>query len=94
MTGVQTCALPISTKGEVKKRIDELEEERNKKLRYDLLERELNRYRAISAASNLKTIKLPNSQQDRDMIARELLIKFQMSPRHPLVDLKKAYRKK
>ena len=34
--------------GEVKKRIDELEEERNKKLRYDLLERELNRY-GISA---------------------------------------------
>ena len=40
-----------------------------------------------------KKIKLPNDQQDRDMIARELLIKFQMSPRHPLVDLKKAYRK-
>ena len=27
-----------------------------------------------------KKIKLPESQQDRDMIARELLIKFQMSP--------------
>ena len=40
-----------------------------------------------------KKIKLPDSQQDRDMIARELLIKFQMSPNHPLVDLKKAYRK-
>ena len=25
-------------------------------------------------------IKLPNNQQDRDMIARELLVKFQMSP--------------
>ena len=40
-----------------------------------------------------KKIKLPESQQDRDMIARELLIKFQMSPKHPLVDLKKAYKK-
>ena len=40
-----------------------------------------------------KKIKLPNDQQLRDMIARELLIKFQMSPRHPLVDLKKAYKK-
>ena len=40
-----------------------------------------------------KKIKLPDNQQDRDMIARELLIKFQMSPRHPLVDLKKAYKK-
>jgi hypothetical protein len=27
------------------------------------------------------------------MLARELLIKFQMSPRHPLVELNKAYRK-
>jgi len=40
-----------------------------------------------------KKIKLPDSQQERDMIARELLIKFQMSPRHPLVELKKAYKK-
>ena len=40
-----------------------------------------------------KKIKLPDSQQEKDMIARELLIKFQMSPRHPLVDLKKAYKK-
>ena len=38
-------------------------------------------------------IALPDNQQDRDMIARELLIKFQMSERHPLVDLKKAYAK-
>lgn len=40
-----------------------------------------------------KGVKLPDNQQDRDMLARELLIKFQMSPRHPLVDLNKAYRK-
>lgn len=40
-----------------------------------------------------KNMKLPKSQQDRDMIARELLVKFQMSDRHPMVDLKKAYRK-
>ena len=40
-----------------------------------------------------KKIKLPKNQQDRDMLARELLIKFQMSPNHPLVDLKKAYLK-
>ena len=38
-------------------------------------------------------MKLPDNQQDRDMIARELLIKFQMSPKHPLVQLNKAYRK-
>jgi len=36
---------------------------------------------------------LPDNQQDRDMIARELLIKFQMSPRHPMIELNNAYRK-
>ena len=40
-----------------------------------------------------KNLQLPKNQQDRDMIARELLIKFQMSPNHPLVVLKKAYKK-
>jgi hypothetical protein len=38
-------------------------------------------------------IELPDNQQDRDMVARELLVKFQMSSNHPLVDLKKAYAK-
>ena len=38
-------------------------------------------------------IELPGNQQDRDMIARELLIKFQMSERHPMVELREAYRK-
>ena len=36
---------------------------------------------------------LPDNQQDRDMLARELLVKFQMSRRHPMVDLSKAYAK-
>ena len=40
-----------------------------------------------------ESIALPDNQQDRDMIARELLIKFQMSPNHPMVELNKAYRK-
>ena len=40
-----------------------------------------------------ETIALPDNQQDRDMIARELLIKFQMSDRHPLVQLRQAYTK-
>tara|TARA_R110002096_G_scaffold17266_28_gene59892 strand:+ start:690 stop:1082 length:393 start_codon:yes stop_codon:yes gene_type:complete len=38
-------------------------------------------------------ITLPDNQQDRDMIARELLVKFQMSPKHPLVELRNAYGK-
>jgi hypothetical protein len=39
------------------------------------------------------TISLPDNQQERDMIARELLLKFQMSDRNPLVTLRKAYMK-
>lgn len=40
-----------------------------------------------------ENMKLPENQQDRDMIARELLIKFQMSRNHPMVELNKAYSK-
>ncbi len=40
-----------------------------------------------------ENLKLPDNQQDRDMIARELLIKFQMSDRHPMVQLKDTYGK-
>ena len=40
-----------------------------------------------------ETMDLPDNQQDRDMLAREMLIKFQMSERHPLVQLRKAYGK-
>ncbi len=39
------------------------------------------------------SMSLPDNQQDRDMIARELLVKFQMSERHPLATLRKAYAK-
>jgi hypothetical protein len=38
------------------------------------------------------SLKLPPSQQDRDMLARELLLKFQMSERHPIQELREAYR--
>lgn len=38
-------------------------------------------------------LELPDNQQDRDMMARELLIKFQMSPKHPMVQAQQgAYR--
>ena len=39
------------------------------------------------------SIPLPDNQQDRDMLARELLIKFQMSSNNPLVTLKSTYGK-
>ena len=38
-------------------------------------------------------MKLPEGQQDRDMLARELLIKFQMSDRHGLLQLERSHRK-
>lgn len=38
-------------------------------------------------------IDLPDNQQERDMIARELLVKFQMAKSHPMVDLREAYQK-
>ncbi|MEC9416957.1 MAG: chromosome segregation protein SMC, partial [Thermoproteota archaeon] len=59
--------IAMAKMGEVKKRIDELEEERNKKLRYDILERELNRYRAISAASSLKSIQSEKVSKDKTL---------------------------
>ena len=36
---------------------------------------------------------LPDNQQDRDMLAREMLVRFQTSPNHPLRELNEAYRK-
>jgi hypothetical protein len=40
-----------------------------------------------------ESIELADNQQDRDMQAREFLLKFQMSDRHPLGTLRKAYAK-
>jgi hypothetical protein len=40
-----------------------------------------------------KDMTLPDNQQDRDMLARELLVRFQTSPNHPLNELNRAYRK-
>lgn len=38
-------------------------------------------------------MELPDGQQDRDMLARELLVKFQMSERNGLLQLEKSHRK-
>jgi hypothetical protein len=38
-------------------------------------------------------LELPDSQQERDMIARELLVKFQSSEEHPMVELNQEYGK-
>lgn len=59
--------IALAKMGEIKKRIDELEEERNQKLRYDILERELNRYKAISAANKMKSISSQKSSKELDL---------------------------
>ena len=65
----QKLAIALAKMGEVKKRIDDLEVERNHKLRYDLIERELNRYRAVSAASNLKELLSQKTSKERNLNA-------------------------
>ena len=37
--------------------------------------------------------RLGDGPSDLDMLAREFLIKFQMAPKHPMVELSQAYRK-
>ena len=59
--------IALAKMGEIKKRIDELEEERNQKLRYDLINRELNRYKAISAANKLKLVMEQKTSKDESL---------------------------
>lgn len=56
--------IALAKMGEIKKRIDELEEERNQKLRYDMIQKELDKYNAISAANKMRTIKSAKSEKD------------------------------
>ena len=53
----QRLEIAMAKMGEVKKQIDELEVERNLKLRYEFIGRELDRFRAIDAAEKLREIK-------------------------------------
>ncbi|HEY4681247.1 MAG TPA: AAA family ATPase, partial [Nitrosarchaeum sp.] len=55
--------------GEIKKRIDELEEERNQQLRNDLLTKEVNRFNAIESANKLKTLKVSKLSKERNFHA-------------------------
>ena len=59
--------IALAKMGEIKKRIDELEEERNQKMRHDILERELNRYKAIDAANKLKVILSKKSTKEESL---------------------------
>ncbi len=59
--------IALAKMGEIKKRIDELEEERNQKLRFDLVNRELGRYKAISAANQLKAVTAEKSTKKSEL---------------------------
>ena len=59
--------IALAKMGEIKKRIDELEEERNQKLRSDILQRELNRYNAISAANKMKVVLTQKSSKETSL---------------------------
>ena len=59
--------IALAKMGEIKKRIDELEEERNQKLRHDVVERELNRYKAIAAANKMKVISAKKSAKEETL---------------------------
>jgi chromosome segregation protein len=61
--------IALAKMGEIKKRIDELEEERNQQLRNDLLTKEINRFNAIESANKLKTVKTSKLSKERNLHA-------------------------
>ncbi|HEV2193615.1 MAG TPA: chromosome segregation SMC family protein [Nitrosopumilaceae archaeon] len=61
--------IALARMDEIKKRIDELEEERNHQLRYDLLERELKRLHAIQSSNKLKDIESQKISKERNLNA-------------------------
>ncbi len=61
--------IALAKMGEIKKRIDELEEERNQQLRNDFLTKEINRFNAIESANKLKTLKVTKLSKERNLHA-------------------------
>jgi len=59
--------IALARMDEIKKRIDELEAERNLKLRYELINRELGRLHAISASTKMKAIQTEKVSKERSM---------------------------
>lgn len=61
--------IALAKMGEIKKRIDELEEERNQQLRNDFLTKEINRFNAIDSANKLKALKITKLSKERNLHA-------------------------
>ena len=68
--------IALAKMGEIKKRIDELEDERNQKLRHDFLQRELNRYNAIDSANKMKEVL--NEKNTKEAIMLEISSKIEV----------------
>jgi len=60
----QRLEVAMAKMGEVKKQIDELEIERNLKLRHEFIGRELDRFRAVDAAGKLRKIKGEKAEKE------------------------------
>ncbi len=61
--------IALARMDEIKKRIDELEEERNNQLRYDCLDRELKRLHAIQASNKFRDIETQKISKERNLNA-------------------------
>ena len=61
--------IALARMDEIKKRIDELEEERNYQLRYELLQRELDRLHAIQASNKIRDIEVQKISKERNLNA-------------------------
>ena len=81
----QRLEIAMAKMGEVKKQIDELEIERNLKLRHEFIGRELDRFRAMDAAGKLRKIKsektLKEEKYNDDLSETERLGKSQSTLR-------------
>ena len=61
--------IALARMDEIKKRIDELEAERNHQLRYEYLDRELGRFHAIQASNKLREIESQKVSKERNLNA-------------------------
>jgi len=67
--------IALAKMGEIKTQIDNLEEERNQKLRHDMVENELRRLNAITLVNQLKTLRVDKTSKERNVHALQSEIK-------------------
>lgn len=89
----QRLEVAMAKMGEVKKQIDELEIERNLKLRHEFIGRELDRFRAIDATGKLRQIKgekaLKEEKYDNDSSETKRLEKLRSTLRDEISKIDK-----